>query len=116
MGEILSSLILNLISDALPEWLPLWGLAIIIIFLWGLLLWGIRKFLIYQKIRRDAVIISAFQVLFLAGTIFILNILLVPVVLFAFRGMAFYSLLACMLAAILYLIKVDDREVSDNQF
>lgn len=89
---------------------PAYASAIALILLWWGILGGLRYLMIRQRIRPARVVILAQGVLSLAGTVFVFNILFAPVVLIAFHGMALFSLIICMIIAILYLIRVDDKE------
>ena len=88
---------------------PVWVLTLILIGLWWLIVWGLARLLIAQRVRPAAVIFSAQMVFFFVGAIFIFNVTMVPVVLIAFHGMAFHTLWLCAAAAILYVIKVTDK-------
>jgi hypothetical protein len=93
--------------------IPVWIVTIIAILFWWLFSWFMMKMVMSWKIRPARVVILAQRVIFLAGAIFIFNTTLVPVVLIAFRGMAFYTLLICAFAALLYFLRVSDKEESD---
>jgi len=101
-----------ILSDALTldGQVPAWISAIVLILLWWGILGGLRKIMIHQRIRPARVVVLSQCTLSLAGTVFIFNILFVPVVLIAFHGMALFSLIICTVTAVLYLIRVDDRE------
>jgi len=101
-----------ILSDALTlnGQVPAWISAIVLILLWWGILGGLRKFMIHQRIRPARVVVLSQCTLSLAGTVFIFNILFVPVVLIAFHGMALFSLIICTVTVVLYLIRVDDRE------
>lgn len=89
---------------------PAYASAIGLILLWWGILEGLRHLLTSQRVRPSRVVILAQGVLFLAGTVFVFDILFAPAVLIAFHGMALLSLIICMIIAILYLIRVDDKE------
>jgi len=111
MATILFKTLMKFSNAFLPPWLPLWSLFIIFMLLWWLLLWGIKRFLIRHRriIRRSPTVITeAHSVLLLAGSLFFFNLFVVPVVLVAFNGMAFYTLIICMTAAVLYLYFRED--------
>jgi hypothetical protein len=93
--------------------LPAWVFTIVAILLWWLISWSVMRFVLSWKIRPARVVILAQRVIFLAGAIFIFNTTLVPVVLIAFHGMALYTLLICAFAALLYFLRVSDKEESD---
>ena len=92
------------------SYLPMWAIAIIAILLWWLLLWGFGRLLSNSKVRPERVIIQTRLILSWAGSLFLFNLLLVPVVLIAFHRIAWFILGACSFTAILYFIKVDDRD------
>lgn len=89
---------------------PAWSSAIVLILIWWGILAGLKKFMIRQRIRPARVVILTQGVLSLAGTVFIFNILFVPAVLIAIHGAALFSLIICTITAILYLIRVDDKD------
>ncbi len=91
---------------------PAWSSALVLILLWWGILAGLRKFMIRQRIRPARVVILTQGVLSLAGTVFVFNILFVPVVLIAFHGMALFSIMICTTTAVLYLIRVNDKDSS----
>jgi hypothetical protein len=86
-----------------------WVAVVTAVGLWWLLLWGVGRFLIQQNVRPGRVVILARLIFFLSGLIFIFNLAFIPVVLVAFHGVATVCLGLCMLAALLYLLRVDDR-------
>ena len=83
---------------------PVWVFTLAAIVFWWLITWGIAKLLLYFRVRAGRVIYSAQMVTFLVGAIFVFNITLVPIVLIAFHGMAFYTLCICGIAALLYFL------------
>ena len=105
----------NLINSN-PQ-LPGWLLGSLIIFVWWLLVWLIVGFLVRRRIRPARVIILSFTVIFLAGAIFIFNLIMAPVILLLLYPLALFCLSACFITAIIYLIKVNDSEyVSRKNF
>ncbi len=96
----------NLINSN-PQ-LPGWLLGFLIIFIWWLLVWLIAGFLVKRRIRPARVVILSFTVIFLAGAIFIFNLVMAPVILLLLYPLALFCLGACFITAIVYLIKVDD--------
>ncbi|MBD3217024.1 MAG: hypothetical protein GF310_02020 [candidate division Zixibacteria bacterium] len=89
---------------------PVWILTVVLILLWWLITRGLANLVIRARIRTGKVIESAQMVIFLVGAILIFNITLVPIVLIAFHGMAFYALWICGLSAILYFVRVKKEQ------
>lgn len=81
--------------------------------LWWVVLWSLTKLLRLESLRPPRVVAEARLALFLVGVIFVFNLALVPVVLVAFHGVAGICLLTCAAAAVVYLIRVDDRESAE---
>lgn len=89
-----------------------WVYAILLalILLWWFLLRGVAALLRLRQRRPVRVVILTHWALFLVGGIFLFNLMLVPVVLVAFHGVAMICLLTCAFVAVVYLTQVDDRE------
>ena len=95
---------------ALP--VPVWVLTFAAILLWWFITWGLAKILLNLRVRSGRVIYNTQMVLFLVGAILIFNLTLVPIVLVALNGMAFYALGLCGFFAVVYLIKVNERQTA----
>ncbi|WP_124330183.1 hypothetical protein [Desulfonema ishimotonii] len=98
----------------LNPFFPVWALALMLILLWWVILWGIGAFLKSTRVRSGRVIEQTRFVIWLTGTIFIYNLLMVPAVLVAFHGMAFWMLCFCFISAIVYFLKIDDKDVREQ--
>ncbi len=89
-------------------WTP--ALLIGLLVLWWIVLRGLAVLLRLRERRPARVVIFTHWALFLVGGIFLFNVMLVPVVLVAFHGVAVICLLICAGVAVVYLSKVEDRE------
>ncbi len=84
-----------------------WLTVALLITGWWVLLWVLGKSL--HGVRPVRVIILARLIFFLVGTLLIFNLAFVPVVLIALHGVAVLCLGVYLVAAVLYLLRVDDR-------
>jgi hypothetical protein len=88
---------------------PIWVLTLLLIVVWWAITWGIARFLLSRRARPGRVIFSAQMVVFLVGALFIFNTTLVPIVLIAFNGIAFFTLCICGVTALMYFLQVTDK-------
>ena len=98
------------VSHSLLAWLTL----VALVSGWWVVLWGLGKVL--HGVRPVRVVILARLVIFFVGAPFVFNLAFVPVVLIALHGVAVLCLGVCMLAALLYLIRVDDRPTHHDSY
>lgn len=87
-----------------------WGILLVAITLWWLLLRGIFRLLRLESMRPGRVVALGRLTLFLAGAIFMFDVALVPVVLVAFHGIAGLCLAICTAGAIVFMVRVNDQD------
>lgn len=84
------------------------------ILLWWFLVRYSSSLLMRRKDRPARVIKEAEVAIFLAGALFLFNLVLVPLVLVALGGLAPLILVVCVVVTICYLIKFTSGERAEN--